>query len=63
MIIFALFTAWLIWKLYPTLKAKGGLKKLLQPTPFITEDAPAAPAPEKQEPAAQTEAPPPQEPR
>jgi type III secretion protein J len=43
MLIFALFTAWLIWKMYPTLKAKGGLKKLLQPTPFMSAAPPPTP--------------------
>lgn len=45
MVIFALFTAWLIWKLYPTLKAKGGIKKLLQATPFPTETSTEATPP------------------
>ena len=48
MVIFALFTAWLVWKIYPTLKAKGGLKKLLQPTPFEAE-IPTPPPPAESE--------------
>ncbi len=48
MVIFALFTAWLVWKIYPTLKAKGGLKKLLQPTPFEAE-TPEPPPPTEAE--------------
>lgn len=54
MVIFALFTAWLIWKIYPTLKTAGGLKKLLQPTPFMAENPPSPPA------ASEDENPPPQ---
>ncbi|MES2200475.1 MAG: type III secretion inner membrane ring lipoprotein SctJ [Chlamydiota bacterium] len=50
MVIFALFTAWLVWKIYPTLKAKGGLKKLLQPTPFMAETPPTPAALEPESP-------------
>jgi type III secretion protein J len=56
MVIFALFTAWLIWKLYPTLKAKGGFKQLLQLSPFAAEVPPpqqppaTPPEPENQPP-------------
>jgi len=39
MIIFAVFAAWLIWKIYPTLKARGGLKQLLQPSPFVEAES------------------------
>ncbi|MBM3197960.1 MAG: EscJ/YscJ/HrcJ family type III secretion inner membrane ring protein [Chlamydiae bacterium] len=33
-VLFALLTGWFIWKLYPLLKSKGGLKKLFVPTPL-----------------------------
>ncbi len=33
-IAFALFVAWLIWKVYPIIRQKGGWKKLLSPAPF-----------------------------
>lgn len=36
-LLFALSAGWLIWKLYPSLKAKGGFKQLLKPTPFLPE--------------------------
>ncbi|MBX9924390.1 MAG: type III secretion inner membrane ring lipoprotein SctJ [Rhabdochlamydiaceae bacterium] len=37
-IVFALLAGWLIWKLYPSLKQKGGLKKLLNLAPFTAEE-------------------------
>lgn len=36
-VVFAIFAAWLIWKLYPTLKTKEGLRQLLNPAPFPAE--------------------------
>lgn len=52
MVMFALFTAWLIWKIYPSLKTAGGLKQLLQPSPFEVEakTLPKAPESENQPP-------------
>jgi type III secretion protein J len=44
-VIFAVFAAWLIWKLYPTLKTKDGLKQLLKTAPFPVEAPQPAPAP------------------
>ena len=49
-VVFAGAVAWLIWKLYPTLKSAGGLKSLLSPTPFPKEQIPAAPTEEKNPP-------------
>jgi type III secretion protein J len=37
-IVFALLAGWLIWKMYPSLKQKGGWKKLLNLAPFTTEE-------------------------
>ncbi len=31
----ALIAGWVIWKIYPMLRAKGGFKDLLNPTPFL----------------------------
>lgn len=39
-VLFALCAAWLIWKLYPSLKTKEGLKQLLKPSPFHPETKP-----------------------
>lgn len=39
-IVFAVFTGWLIWKIYPALKKKGGLRHLLSPAPFEPEAQP-----------------------
>jgi type III secretion protein J len=36
-IVFGIFTAWLIWKLYPMIKNRGGLKQLIHPVPFGSE--------------------------
>jgi type III secretion protein J len=36
-ILFAICAGWLIWKLYPTLKTKGGLKQLLKSAPFKSD--------------------------
>ncbi len=36
-VLFAFCAGWLIWKLYPSLKAKGGLKQLLKPAPYLPE--------------------------
>lgn len=47
-IVFAFCAGWLMWKLYPSLKAKGGLKQLLKPSPFFPEPPP--PEEEKNEP-------------
>lgn len=68
LLISAILAAWLIWKIYPTLKAKGGLKQLLEPTPFSPEAPPAATpaleesAPPMEEPPAANQPPPPQKP-
>ena len=48
-VVFGVFAAWLIWKLYPTLKSKGGLKGLLKPAPFSVEEP--TPSAEPAEPA------------
>ncbi len=37
-IVFALLAGWLIWKIYPSLKQKGGLKKLINLAPFAPEE-------------------------
>lgn len=37
-VLFALLAGWLIWKLYPSLKQKGGWKKLLNLAPFSAEE-------------------------
>ena len=34
-IVFAGFTGWCLWKLYPLLKSKGGIKKLFASTPLL----------------------------
>ena len=34
-ILFAFCAGWLIWKLYPSLRAKGGVKQLFKPSPFF----------------------------
>lgn len=38
-VMFGVFTGWLIWKLYPTLKTAGGLKGLLKAEPFSLEES------------------------
>lgn len=37
-VLFAILTGWLIWKIYPSLKQKGGLKKLINLAPFTAEE-------------------------
>lgn len=39
-IVFALLVGWMIWKFYPILRKRGGLKTLLQPAP-VQEQEPA----------------------
>ncbi len=39
-VVFAIIAGWLIWKLYPSLKQKGGWKKLINLAPFNAEDPP-----------------------
>lgn len=39
-IIFAVIMGWLIWKFYPLLKRKGGIKDLLHPSPVQEETTP-----------------------
>lgn len=39
LIIFGLFSAWLIWKIYPMVKSKGGLRQLLKATPYQEEES------------------------
>ncbi len=57
-IVFAGTAAWLIWKLYPTLKSAGGLKSLLKPSPFPKEQIPVDTTHEKnQETPAKEESP------
>lgn len=34
MILFALLLGWFIWKMYPTIRANGGIKKLFMPAPY-----------------------------
>jgi type III secretion protein J len=36
-LLFAICAGWLIWKLYPALKTKGGLKQLLKSAPFKSD--------------------------
>ncbi len=36
-ILLAVVSGWIIWKFYPTLKKKGGMKQLLHPLPLDTE--------------------------
>ncbi|MBS0620670.1 MAG: type III secretion inner membrane ring lipoprotein SctJ [Verrucomicrobia bacterium] len=38
-ILFALLVAWMIWKFYPLLKKRGGLKALFQPLPIEEQNA------------------------
>jgi len=42
-IIFAAVLGWVIWKLYPTLRQKGGIKKLIKPEPFETKEQKSEP--------------------
>ncbi len=37
-VLFGVFTGWLIWKLYPTLKTAGGLKGLFKAEPFSLKE-------------------------
>ncbi len=37
-IVFALILGWLLWKFYPILKKRGGLKALMQPIPIEDKD-------------------------
>lgn len=39
-ILFGILAGWLLWKLYPTLRKKGGVKELLSPTPFVSRELP-----------------------
>jgi type III secretion protein J len=60
-LICAVIAGWLIWKIYPTLKAKGGLKHLLEPAPFSPE-APPQPNATEAMPMAETSTEQPKEP-
>ena len=37
-ILFAVLVGWMIWKFYPILKRKGGLKDLFQPVPIDNKE-------------------------
>ncbi len=36
-VLFAVCFGWIIWKIYPSLKAKGGIKQILKLSPFLSE--------------------------
>lgn len=38
-ILFAVAFGWLLWKFYPTLRKKGGIKELLNPAPFTPRES------------------------
>ena len=46
-ILLAVVSGWIIWKFYPTLKRKGGLRQLLHPLPMEPETAPSEEIPGK----------------
>lgn len=54
LIIFAVITGWLLWKLYPLLRKKEGFKSLLSPSPI------QMPEKSKEEPSSQAGQPPPE---
>lgn len=39
LILFALLMGWLFWKVYPIVRKKGGLRKLLSPAPFDSDQS------------------------
>ncbi len=38
LILFALLVGWLVWKIYPLIRKRGGFRELLNPTPFDSSD-------------------------
>ncbi len=59
-IVFAICFGWLIWKFYPSLQSKGGIKQLLKISPFASTETSQVPAQEPPpiKPQAPTETPP-----
>ncbi len=48
-LVLAVIAAWVIWKIYPILRKKGGFKELLNPVPFMQEIAKEEPPKESEE--------------